>query len=147
MSYQIVACTQAHLRELARTMRPEDRAEIEALGLKPRHVLFDQWRSSHEPRAALVDGEVAACWGDSAPLLAQDGSIWLFTAPPIERIKFSYFREARREAQRMLMTRRMLRAHVTCDYERSIRFFRLLGVKFGEPIMIGNTSYREGTLS
>ncbi len=127
-------------------MRAEDRAEIEALGLKPRHVLIQQWQNSIEPKTALVDGEVAACWGDAAPMLAMEGSIWLFTAPPIERIKFAYFREARREIAERLQIRRSLKAHVTCDYERSLRFFALLGVRFGEPMNLNGTLYREGRI-
>lgn len=142
--YEILPCTLAHLRALARTMRAEDRAEIEALGLKPRHVLVHQWKLSAAPKTILVDGEVGACWGDASPLLDDDGCIWLFTAPPIERIRYTYFREAQRELRRLLETRTVLRAHVTHDYAKSLRFFRMLGVSFGDEFQMGSTLYREG---
>jgi hypothetical protein len=141
--YEIVPCSLGHLRMLARTMRAEDRAEIEALGLKPRHVLFHQWRASIEPKAGLVDGEVAACWGDAAPLLAAEGSIWLFTAPPIERVPLAYFQEARRDIAERLRVRRVLRAHVACDYERALRFFAMLGFRVGDVVTMAGGAYRE----
>jgi hypothetical protein len=115
-------------------MRAADRAEIELCGLVPRHALTQLWRESIEPKAAIVDGEVAAAWGDAAPTLSYEGYVWLFTAPPIERIPFAFYRETRQIIARYLQVRRSLLAHVACDYERSIRFFAMLGFKVGEPV-------------
>lgn len=131
--YAIVPCTLAHLREIGRTMRAEDRAEIEDAGLRPRHLLAQLWRDTLAPKAAIVDGEVAAVWGDAAPLLALDGSMWMFTSPAVERLPLAYFREARRDIGERLKTRRVLRADVACGYERALRFFAMLGFRLGPP--------------
>jgi hypothetical protein len=141
MTYEILPCRVAHIRELARTMRSEDREEIELVGLSPRHLLHDLWRSSLDPKAALIDGEVAAVWGDNAPMLARQGSMWLFTAPIIARLPLAYFREARRDIRQRLEMREVLHAHVACTYERSLRFFEMLGFTVGEPIE--NALFRE----
>ena len=141
MNYEIVPCRLNHLREIARTMRPEDREEIELTGLHPRHLLHDLWRRSLDPKAALIEGEVAAVWGDAAPLLSRDGSMWLFTAPIIAKVPLAYFREARRDIRQRLQIRDTLYAHVACSYERSLRFFEMLGFTVGEQTE--NALFRE----
>lgn len=141
--YQILPCRIEHLRELAHTMRAADRAEIELVGLKPRHVLMQLWRASIEPKVAIIDGVVGAAWGDAAPVLATDGSMWAFTAPVIERVPLAFYREARREIADYLRVRHLLKAHVSCDYARALRFFAMLGFNVSDPVAVGNGVYRE----
>ena len=141
--YEILPCRISHLRELAATMRAADRAEIEAAGLVPRQMLMQLWRDSIDPKVGLIDGEVAAVWGDSAPLLAVEGSMWLFTTPAIERLPLAFYREARSAIRQYLGVRHELMAHVACDYVRAIRFFAMLGFKVSEPIAVGDALYRE----
>lgn len=131
--YVILPCRLSHLAELARTMRAEDRAEIEGAGFHPKHIMFTLWKESAYRRAALVDGEVAACWGDAAGTLEPEAIMWLTTAPVIERVPFAFAREARREIQRLFETRLLLHADVAADYDRSLRFWAMLGFKIGEP--------------
>ena len=142
--YEILPCTLAHLRALAATLRSEDRAElIELMGLAPRHALIALWRASLAPRAAIVDGEVAACWGDTAPLLSDTGSIWAFTAPPVAGLPLAFARETQREIGGLLSSRRVLRAHVADSYHSAIRFFAMAGFSVGAPQPIGSGIYRE----
>lgn len=126
--YVILPCRLSHLAELARTMRREDRAEIEGAGVHVKHFLFALWKESAAyRRTALVDGEVAACWGDAAGTLEPEGAMWLFTAPVIERVPLAFFREARRGIAERLTMRSVLRSDVAVGYERALRFFSMLG--------------------
>lgn len=131
--YEILPCRLAHLRRLAMTLREADRAEIAAAGHAPRHLLSALWRRSLEPRVGLIDGEVAAAWGDAGDMLSPVGEVWFFTAPPIERLPLAFLREARCEVARMLMGRRSLAADVHRDYGRARRFFALMGFSIAEP--------------
>lgn len=148
MQYEIRECRLADLRALALTMRPADRAEILASGHTVRHLLFRLWRASVEPKCALVDGEVAACWGDEAGLLSENGVMWLFTTPTVEKIPLAFFREARAEIARRLETRRTIISDIADGYDAALRFFRLLGARIGEPMpgANGSGSYRRMTL-
>lgn len=137
MRYAIRDCRLADLPALARTLRLEDRAEIEAAGFQPKHLLFALWRASSWRRTALVDSEIAACWGDAAGALSLEGAVWLFTAPPIERLPLAFFREARREVAERLRVRSSLRSEVAAGYPQALRFFQLLGFAIGEPHRIG----------
>jgi hypothetical protein len=136
-SYEILPCRLSHIRRLAATLRAGDRAELMATGRKPRHVLLDFWRRSYEPRTALVDGEVAGCWGDAGEMLSADGWFWFFTAPPIERVPLAFAREGRRELARMLRSRRRLLVDTRCEYIAAQRLARLLGFHVAEPDVSG----------
>jgi hypothetical protein len=140
--YLIRNCTLADLRELARTMRAEDRAEIEGMGCVVRHFLFRLYRASFEPRVAIVDGEVAAAWGDHAGLLGDEGLMWAFTAPPVARLPLAFFRESRREVADRLKIRRSLITDVADGYKAAQRFFRLVGFQIDEPV----NGYRRMTI-
>jgi phosphoserine phosphatase len=131
------------VRALCATLRAEDRAEIEAVGLVPRHALIALWRASIAPRVAIVDGEVAAAWGDTAQLLSDTGSLWAFTAAPVARLPLAFLRETRKEVRMMLGSRQVLRAHVACSYQCAIRFFSLAGFSVGDPQLIAGAVYRE----
>jgi hypothetical protein len=130
--YAVIPCERRHLVELARTMRAADRAEIEGAGRVPLLLLRSLWRRSVEPMAALVDGEVAAIWGDEAGLLAEEGHPWLFTSPAIEKLPLAFYREARREITAMLSRRASLVSQVDEGYLAALRFFKMLSFEIGD---------------
>lgn len=139
----IRACRAADIAVMARTLRDDDRAEIEDAGLPVKHFLFRLYVDSLYRRAALVDGEIAAIWGDCAPLLSTEGHVWLLTAPPIERIPLTFFREARREIGELLRLRSLLRADTGAGYHKAHRFFALLGFQVLSLGSDGSAARRE----
>ena len=145
--YEIIPCRLAHLREIQKTMRAQDRREFAIAGMNPRHRLHELYRMTAEPKTALIDGEVAAVWGDAASLLAPEGLMWLVTAPPIEKMPLAFFREARRELGRLLEYRQRLRSCIAGPYKEAARFFALLKFQVSEPELIGGHEYRRITLS
>jgi hypothetical protein len=137
MSVDLVPATLAHLREIARTMRAEDRDEVESAGFTVRHLLHSLYQDSTLRRAALVDGELAAVWGLQGVMASDVGYPWLFTSAVVERVPFAYFRVARAEIERMLVTKRTLISHCTASYLRSARTFQMLGFTLGVPDEFG----------
>ena len=126
---QIVPCRLAHLRSVAARLRPEERAELAALGELARHSLHALWRDTLNPWAALLDGCAVACWGDSAGTLASEGCLWVATTPEIDHIRFAFARIARQEIDGMLFSRASVRTSVHKSCERALRFARLLGFR------------------
>lgn len=126
-SVRIVPCTLKHLRELAANLRPGDCGELLATGKKVRHVLHDIWIQTDAPRCALVDSDVAACWGLTNSLLDTEGMPWLFTTAAVEKVPMRFVKQARHEIGLMLRTQHSLVSAVASDYTRAIRFFQLLG--------------------
>lgn len=135
--WQILDCQPCHIRALSRSMRAEDRAEIEILGAMPRRELWRSFRTSLVARAALVDGEIAAAWGVCGPLFAPVGVAWLLTAPPVERVPLACVRVGRQETREMLAFFPTIANRVHAPYERAVRFMRLLGFDVGEPEPFG----------
>lgn len=133
MTYTIRPALVTDLPRMARNLRAEDRCEITDLGLAPRRALHMLFRESLFVRAAEVDGELAALWGLLGAMASDEANPWLFTAPPIERVPLAFFREASREVARMLATRRRLSVHVAAGYERSVRFWQMIGFRAGDP--------------
>lgn len=131
--WQIIDCEPCHLRTLARTLRREDAEEVMALGQRSWRVLLEAWRASAVRRTALVDGEVAACWGVCGPMTGGTGIPWLLTAPAIERVWIDFAREARREVREMLEVYPDLENYVHAPYKRAVGFLKVLGFAIDEP--------------
>ena len=133
MRIEIVDATRAHVRELVRCMRDEDRAEIEDLGENVRHTVHRLHRDSIFSRAALIDGAVAAVWGLEGTMLSDEALPWLFTTPTVERAPLTFLRVAQAEAAHMMIGRNRLISRVAASYERSVRLFEMVGFVMGPP--------------
>lgn len=131
-----VEATLGHIRLLVPMLRAADRAEIDSMGVAPRHLLNRLWRSSTIRRSTFLDGEIAAMWGCAGPLLSSVGGPWLFTTSEAERAPMAFLKAARRGIEEMLDTRRTLVSSVAADYERSIRFMAMLGFTIGDPFEV-----------
>ena len=144
MKIDITACTLAHLRELAANMRPGDAAEASVTGRPCRHLLNMLWRSSTVRKTALIDGQVAACWGCTAPLMVSVGEPWLFTTPVVERAPIRFLKQARWETAEMLRDHHSLASSVASDYTKAVNFLRRVGFTIGEEHILGvnNMAFR-----
>lgn len=124
---KIVPCRLEELRLIWRRLRHEEIIELRAAKLHVRHAMFQLWYQSIQPRAAMIDGQVAAVWGDAAPPLAAEGQAWLFTSDLIERAPIGFTKAVKKEIARMLVGRQQLRSSVHRSCERAIRFYQMLG--------------------
>ncbi len=135
--YEIIETTPEHIRLLGASLRAGDRHEITCMGLSPTKALWRSYRHSIMRRTAFVDGEIAACWGLGGGLLDEIGQPWLMTAPPIERVKMSFAREARHELHGMLDLFPRLEGYVQASYGQACGFLRFLGFTLSDPVEIG----------
>lgn len=135
MSITIERCRIAHLHALLGSIREEERAEFAAVGVKPRHGLVALWKKTPEPWAALDDvGHVLAVWGDAGPVLASEGLPWIVTGRRIEEHPLWFFREVRRQIEKMLVSRETLRSGIGEGCAKALRFYRLLGFTIGDAV-------------
>lgn len=128
-----------HAGMIARRLRAADREEILALYGDCRKAIRHCFMVSCIRRVAFVDGEIAAMWGVTGTLLSQTANVWLVTTPAIERIPFSFAKEARRELAEFMETREAVRGHVFAGYERAVRFMKMMGFSVGPPEPHGRT--------
>jgi hypothetical protein len=138
MNLELITATEAHARELIRSLRVADRAEIVAAGSRPGQAVLASWRDAVIRRAALVDGEVAAIWGVSGSLLGGVGVPWLLTGSPCERVlPLQFARIYRAEVVSMLGLFTRLENFVDATYIGAIRMLILAGFRLDDPAPYG----------
>jgi hypothetical protein len=144
-SHIVIPATRSHILAMSTMLRAGDAAEIEAAGITPRRALWRSWRGSLVARAALVDGELAALWGVGGCPLGAVGQPWLLTAPPVERAKVAFLREARREVAQMLVLFPRLAGYVDARYEGAIWLLGAVGFTVGpsQPFGPHGAPFRE----
>jgi hypothetical protein len=83
--------------QITRLMRSEHRAAIVALGLDPHRELVEAYEGTAEPKAWLIDGELAAIGGVAGPAISPIGILWLALAERAVRFPGAVVREATRQ--------------------------------------------------
>lgn len=140
----IVPTTAAHIRELNETIRAKDRAEIENYGWTAGKGLWRSYKAGLGNQTALLDGQVAACWGVAGAYLGGQGAPWLLTSDAVYKISALRFaRVYQRELYNMLKLFPYLLNWVHADYEEAIRLLSIVGFTIGEPEKLGNGMYRK----
>lgn len=141
MSYEIGECQISDIRAIIPVLRQDDLAELRAADIAPRHVLYNLWRQSFTRRAVWIDGAIAAVFGCTGTLAGGDGYLWLFTSPIIEKLPLAFFREARAQIRDFLETKTILETGVLRSYERSIRFWKMVGFAAAEQYEVGGVAF------
>lgn len=135
----IVDTTPEHVREIAKSLRPEDRQEIEAFGFPTNKALWRSYKSSILRKTALIDGKVAAIWGvGGTPLGNGEGCPWLMTSPLVEKVSpLRFARVYQEEVLKMLEIFPHLVNYVDSQYTKAIRLLDIIGFRIGEPEPVG----------
>ncbi len=140
---KVIRATEEHARELAPDLRPEDVAELEALGLnEPLEVLLHGVRDSDVAASALVDGAIAAMFGvkeirGSLVTGPSVGQLWFLTGHAFARAPLAVTKAARRCVSSLLATYPMLVNAIDARYTSALRFAQLLGAQLLEPRSLG----------
>lgn len=127
MTYVIITAVSGHVSMMCEALRPNDRQELLDFGVSAKRALWGSWRNSLIRKAAFVDGEIAALWGIVGTPLGPEGNLWLLTGNAIEKAKFSFIREARREVEEALEIFPALSGVVSVRYTQAVRFLETLG--------------------
>lgn len=144
----IVPSTVAHVRELQKSLRSEDRLELEALGLNPSHSIFSSYRKSILRKTCLVNGKVGAMWGVSGTPLSLTGQPYLITGEPV--LEMSFLRFARIYKQEVLEMSRLfplLENYVHSNYHGAVRLLKMSGFIISKPVYINGNMFRKFSYS
>ena len=144
---RIIPAQDHHLRELARRLRPADRAEITALGYpKALEAIYASAEMSEWVKAAVVDtpkGErVLAVWGLGVYAdLPEVGGPWLLSTRSLERHKKEFLRRSRPEIAAMHARFPILRGLVDSRYGGAVRWIGWMGFHYGPPVDINGVAF------
>lgn len=135
---EIVPTTPEHLRELAKTLRPEDEAEILAFGLTPEKALWRAFKSATIRKTAFIDGRIAAMWGCIGTFMGHTGRPFLLTSSEVHKISpLKFARIYLAEVKEMLTSYDKLSSIVDANHSAAIRLLGIVGFELSEPEEMG----------
>ncbi len=138
MHVQIIDTTPEHIRTLGVNLRSGDREEIEAYGFPTSKALWRSYKNSILRKTALVDGEVAACWGVGGVLMGGVGQPFLMTTSAAERVSpLRFVRIYQEEVLKMLQLFPVLVNWVDPMYTKAMRLLDIIGFEISAPEPLG----------
>jgi hypothetical protein len=123
-----------HCGQMARSLRAPTREGMAALGFQTHRELRKCVEASSEPRAAFVDGKLAAMWGMSGSLLDPEGYVWLAVNDVATQYPVRLVREAMRGVDGFLKSKQILWTRILGSDAASQRFARRLGFFTTHPL-------------
>ena len=133
MEVEIRPATLADVRYVASNLRDSDRAEIEALGLRPSFGVRSSFEESDEVYTGTVDGKPAMIFGVGGAMLSDETSIWALGTPLCDKVPVSMVRLGRKVVRAFLESYPVLANYCDARYEKTIKWLRMLGFHVGEP--------------
>lgn len=80
------------------------------------------------------DDKVLGAWGLAPPsFCASEAYLWLYTTPALTEHVFTFVRHSQKAVAEMLQTYPRIHGHCVIGADKSIRWLRWLGAKFGPP--------------
>lgn len=143
---RIVPAQEHHLQDLARRLRPADRAEVAALGYpEALDGILASATASEWVKAAVIDtprGERVLCvWGLGAYPDPHVGGPWLLSTRSLERHKKEFLRRSRPEIAAMHRQFPILRGLVDRRYTGAVRWIGWMGFHYGPPLLINGVEF------
>lgn len=128
VAYSVVPAERRHVDELVAGMRPEDAAEVAALGMTPAQALSKCLAGSRDTKVGLADGRVLAIFGiASLPEYPEVTYIWLLSAKEADQHKIAFARWSKRFVDEQKGKHRILGNFVDARYKKAVEWVRWLG--------------------
>lgn len=84
--------------------------------------------------AGFIDGRLACIWGIIPPsLMSYQAYLWLYTTDLIKEHQFTLVRHSQRVIEEILEEYPSIVGHAIIGSDKSIRWLKWLGAKFGPP--------------
>lgn len=114
-------------------LRVDDFREVTSLGLSAKDAVILSFAGSDECSVCCVDGRPALIFGVTASLQDDAASIWALGTNDCDSIPLVMVKWGRDKVKEYLTRYPHLENYCAADYERSIRWLKLLGFTIGRP--------------
>lgn len=125
--FTIIDAKPFHCGQMVRLLRREHQQVIARIGIDSHRELRARFDSSTFKRAWLIDGKLGALGGVTGGRLSTQGYIWLALAHSALKYPLAIIREARRQLDDIMVTKRDLVTTILEGDEASKRFAIFLG--------------------
>src|SRR5262245_35698869 len=125
-----IAVAPADLTEMMNLISAQDNMSYEAM-----EIMARAGRNSSRLWAGSVDDEVVCYFGLIPPTLMSDTAyLWLYTTPALREYTFSFIRYSQMAVQEMLREYPRIVGHGRAGDEKSLRWLKFIGAKFGQRV-------------
>lgn len=130
--------TQDDVDLLIKNMRQADKDELMALHNKIDEIVQYSFERSEHKWSVYANGEFVCMFGVSyAAMVSNTGVIWMLGTDLIERYKGAFIRHSKEYIQAILTIYPVVSNYCDVRNTRTIRWLKLMGFKFYEPIPRG----------
>ena len=118
---------------MMRRLRADQREAMIAIGVDLHHSIRSNFDISAFSRAWLIDGQLAGLGGVTGPEISSSGYVWLALSERATQFPVEIAKEARRQIERICVTKRNLVTTIIPEDSKSLRFAEWLGFDLIEP--------------
>lgn len=134
----IIPATPAHAAALAPLLRPEDAAELDALGVDAGEIIAASIANSLEAWTWMADDEPGAIFGvSSQQTMGAEGFAWVLTGRAVENHLLTFCRGYRFHVKRFADMFPRLVNYVDARHEKALRWLAALGFVIEPPAPFG----------
>lgn len=136
----LVPATLEHARELAASLRAEDREELRACGEPDPYVVIARGVTACDVSfAAVLDGHVGAMFGVGPldPSITEFGQIWFLTGDLFAKRPRAFVAVARKAMGLLLEKYPEVGNVIDARYAAAVRWAKWLGFEVGAPLAFG----------
>jgi hypothetical protein len=126
-TFEIVEAKAWHCGAMSRALRLEHQKAVAMIGLNSHRELRGMFDESIFRKAWLIDGRLAAVGGVTGPQVSSYGIVWLAFSSAATKYPMAMVKEARRQIEFIMQTKRLLISSILDGDDASERFAIFLG--------------------
>lgn len=139
--FQVIPARPYHVGQLIRRLRREHAQAFALVGLNAHRELRRTFMQSSICRAGTLNGELAALWGVTGPLLAPQGFIWMVITNELARHAALVARFTKSQIDEFMETKVELTTTVLPEDKAALRFAAFLGFHVSHDGSGGDRAY------
>ncbi len=132
--FAILEAQPYHCGQIVRKLREEHQEAITWLGINSHREIRDKFDASTFRRAWTIDGRLAGLGGVVGTAISSEGFVWLALTNEASRHPYAVAREAIRQIDEIMVTKRTLHTCLIPEDKTALRFASKLGFEIIDPI-------------
>lgn len=139
---EIVQSKPEHLIALSDNIRQKDRIESLRLGVEPLKALTQCFKYAIVRKTILIDGKVAAVFGVTGNLFANQNTLYLATSNTVKQVSsLTFVRTYIQELDKLKAAFEKLVCYVDAEYYEAIKLLELVGFEREQTLTLNDNEF------